>query len=64
MGKHTPTIIAEASLNLHKAHHDSRVWQAKLDAAEPLARAELEAEGLPLTVRNVVTRQWAIAERT
>ena len=63
MPKHMSTIIAEASLNLHKAHHDQRQWQARLASAEELAKAELLAEGLPLTVRNIVTRQWAIAER-
>ena len=63
MAKHAPTVMAEASLHLHKAHNDQRAWKAKMESAEELAKAELLAEGLPLTVRNIVTRQWAIAGR-
>jgi len=61
MTRHQPTALAESSLFLHRAHAEQRAWQAKLDAAEPIARAQLAEEGKPLTVRNIVTRQYEIA---
>lgn len=63
MTRHQPTALAEASLNLHREHVRQHAFKAKLDAAEPIAYAELEAEGKPLTVRNIVTRQYEIAAR-
>ena len=63
MAKHQPTVLAEASLHLHSAHHRQALFAAKLAAAEATAREELLAEGKPLTVRAVVTRQYEIAGR-
>ncbi len=63
MTRHQPTALAESSLFLHRAHARQADHAARLEAAEPIARLELEAEGKPLTVRNIVTRQWEIAAR-
>lgn len=63
MTKHMPTVLAEASLFTHVAHARQAARAAALDAAEAPAKAELLAEGLPLTVRNIVTRQYAIVAR-
>ncbi len=64
MRKHTPTVLAEASLSLHRARAAQQNFNAKLAAAEETAKAELLAEGKALTVRAIVTRQYEIAERT
>ncbi len=61
MSKHTPTVIAEASLQLHKAHASQAAWADKLASVESVAREQLQAEGKPLTVRNIVTRQFELA---
>jgi len=63
MAKHTATVLAEASLNLHRAHHAQRLSAQRFENAEAQAREELQAEGKPLTVRNIVTRQFEIAAR-
>lgn len=63
MSKHIPTILADASLDLHVAHRAQRAHQAAIAAAEDQARRELVAEGEPLSVRNLVLRQYEIATR-
>lgn len=64
VAKHIPTVLAEASLNLHRAHHDERAFRARLENAEQQAKQELVDEGAALTVRNVAARKWQIANRT
>lgn len=63
MAKHLPTGLAEAGLFSHIEHRKQRDWKRRMEEAEPIAIEQLTAEGLVLTVRNIVTRQWAIAEK-
>lgn len=61
MEKHLPTALAEASLALPAAHRRAWLECKRLESFELQAKAELTAEGVPLTIRNVVERQYALA---
>lgn len=63
MAKHAPTVLAEASLSLPAAHARIRAECKAMEAVELQAKAELTAEGKPLTIRNVVDRQYEIVKR-